>query len=118
MANGFTAYDPAALPAAVLGFLDAQDERRHHDAREFFVPDATVIDDGRTYRGVAEIGAWIERSASEYEYTTTRLGQAWQDAAHVTVQTRVTGNFPGGTVTLRHQFELEEDRIARLVIEV
>ena len=34
------------------------------------------------------------------------------------MQIRLDGNFPGGTVTLRYQFELEEDQITRLEIEV
>ena len=118
MMNDFAPYDPARLPAVALGYLDAHDEGDHRDARTFFAPDATVVDDGRTYRGIGEIAAWIERSSGEYEYTSTRIGQRRDDDAHVVVQIRLDGNFPGGTVTLRYQFELRDDRISRLAIEV
>ncbi len=118
MTTEITAYDPTRLPAPVLSYLDARDENRHADARVLFAPAATVLDDGRTYQGTDEIGAWIERSSDEYEYTATRIGQRTDDELSITVQIRLDGNFPGGTVTLRYQFELEEDQITRLEIEV
>lgn len=118
MTNDITAYDPARLPAPALGYLDAHDEDRYTDARVLFAPGATVLDDGNTYQGIDEIGAWIERSSSEYEYTSTRIGQRIDDETHVVVQIRLDGNFPGNTVTLRYRFELEEGLITRLAIEV
>ncbi|UFU07467.1 nuclear transport factor 2 family protein [Ruania halotolerans] len=118
MTNDFTAYDPAQLPAPVLSYLDAHDEGRHDDARSCFSLAPTVVDDGNTYRGVDEIGEWIERASGEYEYTSTRIGQRQEDDAHITVQIRLDGNFPGGTVTLRYHFELDDQGITRLTIEV
>lgn len=118
MTNDFAPYDPALLPAPALGYLDAHDEGRHRDARTFFASDATVVDDGNTYRGIEEIAAWIEQSSSEYEYTSSRIGQRQEDDTRVTVQIRLDGDFPGGTVTLRYQFELDSDGISRLAIEV
>lgn len=116
MTTEITAYEPTQLPAPVLNYLEARDENRHADARVLFAPDATVFDDGHAYQGIDEIGAWIERSSSEYEYTVARTGQRIDDKGRVVVQIRLDGNFPGGTVTLRYQFELEKDRITRLVI--
>lgn len=118
MTTDFSAYDPTRLPAPVTGYLDARDEDRHSNARALFAPDATVLDDGRTYQGIDEIGAWIARSSSEYEYTSTRVGQRADDAEHVDVQIRLDGNFPGGTVTLRYQFELAKGLITRLEIAI
>lgn len=118
MENNFTPYDPTRLPQPVLGYLDAHDENRYHDACVFFTPDATVVDDGNTYRGIEEIAAWLERSSSEYEYSSTRIGQCLEDEEGAVVQIRLDGTFPGGTVTLRYQFELSENGISRLAIEV
>lgn len=118
MNDTFAPYDATSLPAVVLAYLDAHDEGRHADVRATFTPDATVVDDGRTYDGIDQIGAWIERAASEYTYTSTRIGQAVEDADNVVVQIRLDGNFPGGTATLRYRFRLASDRITHLVIEV
>lgn len=116
MTTEITDFDPTQLPAPVLDYLDARDEDRHADARALFAPDASVLDEGRTHHGIDKIGAWIERSSSEYEYTATRIGQRVDGASSVTVQIRLDGNFPGGTVTLHYQFALDGDRITRLEI--
>lgn len=47
---------------------------------------------------------------------STRLAQEITDAHHITVRIRVDGDFPGGTVVLRHQFVLDGDAIRRLAI--
>lgn len=114
----FTAYDPAALPAPVTAYLDAHDESRFADAADVFAPEATVLDDGVIYEGIEAITAWIERASSEYAYTSTRIGQHVDGEAHAVVQVRLDGNFPGGTVILRYQFELHGGLINRLAIEV
>lgn len=56
-----------------------------------------MIDDGSTYRGIEAITGWIEQSSKEFEYTSTRIGQVQPDEAHVVVQVRIDGTFPGGT---------------------
>lgn len=111
-------YDPAALPTPVLAYLDAQDHGHHEEARRLFAPDATVHDDGITYRGAQEVGAWLEGPSREFEYTSTRLTQHVSGPDHATVRIRLDGTFPGGTVTLRYRFALEDGRITRLSIEV
>lgn len=118
MTKTFSAYDSQALPEPVVAYLDAHDENRHSDAAALFAPDATVLDDGSIYQGAERIGAWIEKSSTEYSYTSSRIGQHIADAVQAHVQVRLDGNFPGGTVTLRYQFELHAGRISRLAIEV
>ncbi|MCR1784002.1 nuclear transport factor 2 family protein [Nocardioides carbamazepini] len=118
MTDTFADYAPSALPAPVLAYLDAHDENRHADAAAVFAPDATVLDDGNIYEGIEAITAWIETAATEYTYTSTRVGQQMTDDAHAVVQIRLDGNFPGGTVTLRYQFELHAGLVNRLAIEV
>ncbi|MDX5574471.1 MULTISPECIES: nuclear transport factor 2 family protein [Streptomyces] len=118
MNDTFTAYDPATLPTPVLAYLDAHDESRYADVAAVFAPDATVLDDGKTYEGIEEIRAWAEKSATEFTYTSTRIGQRIADDRHVVVRVRLDGNFPGGTVTLRYRFLLDAGRIGNLAIEV
>ncbi len=118
MTEAFTDYRSDQLPKVVLAYLDAHDEQRAADAASHFAPDATVLDDGNTYEGIAAIRAWIQDSSTEYTYTSTRIAQHVPDDRHTTVRIRLDGNFPSGTVTLRYQFELDGDTIQRLAIEV
>lgn len=118
MTDTFTDYDPAQLPASVVAYLDAHDEHRHADAAAAFVADATVLDDGNTYESIEAITAWMERSSSEYTYTSARIGQQVTGDDRAVVQIQLDGSFPGGTVTLRYQFELQDDLIRRLAIGV
>lgn len=118
MTDTFADYDPTALPAPVIAYLDARDENRLADAAAVFAPDAIVFDDGRTYEGIEAITAWIETSSNEYTYASTRTGQQVADENHALVQIRLDGNFPGSTVTLRYQVEIQGGLITRLAIEV
>jgi hypothetical protein len=114
----FAPFAAAALPPVVVAYLTAHDDGRHDDAAALFTASATVLDDGRTYEGRDAIRAWLERASSEYTYTSRPVSQRLEDAAHVTVVNHLEGDFPGGTVDLRHQFTLEDGAIARLAIEV
>lgn len=114
----FAPYDPNVLPAPVLAYLDARDQQRHSDAADAFTPDAVVLDEGGTYRGIDEISRWIASSSTEFTYTSTRLGQRVLDGDRADVQVRLDGDFPGGTVVLRYRFDLRDELIARLVIEI
>ena len=54
--------------------------------------------------------------ASRFAYTTEILGTESDGPDRHVVTARLTGNFPGSTVVLRHDFTLAGERIARLVI--
>jgi hypothetical protein len=118
MTETFTDYRADDLPDVVVAYLDARDAQQHAAEAAAFAPDATVIDDGHTYEGIDAITAWIEGAASEFTYTSTRLGQHVVDPDHVDVVIRIDGNFPGGTATLRQRFEVADGRITRLEIGV
>ena len=103
------------LPATVTTYLTAH---RGHDvetAAAAFTADATVADDGRTYRGRDEIRGWLDRTSSEYTYTTTFTG-ATVNGAEVDVRQRLEGDFPGEVVDLRYRFTFAGAQIARLEI--
>ena len=81
-----------------------------------FATDAHVHDDGRDYRGVAEIRAWRESLASQFTYTTEITGvDQSSDGAYV-VFTHLEGDFPGGVVDLEQRVTLAEGLIADLSI--
>ncbi|MFI1002740.1 nuclear transport factor 2 family protein [Streptomyces galbus] len=105
------------LPARVRTYLDAHARHDVPTAADCFGPAAVVVDDGRTHRGREAVRAWLERTSSEYTYTTTPLSAVPHDDRHWTVTQRLEGDFPGGTVDLAHAFTLDEDgRIAGLTI--
>lgn len=104
------------LPTAVLEYFHLMDNTDKAMLIELFTPDAEVADDGRTYRGRAEITGWIFGAASEFTTTSTRLSADCSDH-QATVVIRVEGNFPGGRVDLRHDFTLDPaGRISTLSI--
>jgi hypothetical protein len=108
---------PDELPEVITSYLKAHQARDLDTAIGRYTDDASVTDEGRTYRGPNEIRAWLSRSASEFTYTiemtgATKLGDDRYDVTH-----HLEGNFPGGSVDLHFRFTLCDGKIARLVIE-
>lgn len=116
--TGDETFNPATVPAVVVSYLDAHANRQADRAAAAFARDAVVVDDGRTYTGIEQIRAWLERSSSEWDYTTTPNGQKITDAEHLIVRVHLEGNFLGGHVDLRYQFTLAGELIAALAIAV
>jgi ketosteroid isomerase-like protein len=106
----------AGLPAVVAAHQAAHEA--HDVERELacFAEHATVTDEGRTYRGLAEIRAWMGRAASEYTYTSELTAVHQEDAEHWTAVRHLEGDFPGGVVDLRYRYTLNADRITNLTI--
>jgi hypothetical protein len=106
------------LPELATRYLEARDRRDVDTALSAFDPDATVIDDGHTYRGVDEIRTWIETAGTEYTFTRTLVGVTAVDERTWEAVNHLAGDFPGGVVDLRYRFTLtDDDRITELVIE-
>ncbi|WP_329219396.1 nuclear transport factor 2 family protein [Streptomyces sp. NBC_01485] len=108
---------PNELPDVITRYLSAH---RAHDtaaAVASFAGDATVVDDGTTYEGVAAIEGWLSRVATEFTYTVELTAAERTDATHYDAVHHLEGDFPGGAVDLRYRFTLHGDLIERLVIE-
>ena len=80
-----------------------------------FAPDASVRDEGETYRGSAAIRNWMDATTRKCWVTVdvtgaTANGQAWRVAGVV------SGNFPGSPATLHYNFTLAGEQIKRLEI--
>jgi hypothetical protein len=107
---------PEPSPDVVSRYFEA-DARRDIDAMlALFDADAVVIDEGRAWRGGAEIRDWRLGPASKYEYTTTITGIDRVDDNHYRATGRIDGNFPGATASLKWDFLLAEGLISRLEI--
>ena len=105
-----------AAPSVIRRYFEFDAQRDIDSLVELFTADATVVDDGVSRHGTAEIGAWQSGQASEYTYTKTVLGSESVAADRYLVTARLEGNFPGGTADLRYEFSIEGDRISHLII--
>lgn len=105
-----------AAPAVISRYFELDGERDVDGVTALFADDATVVDERETHHGRAAIRAWRVGPASRFAYTTEILGTESDDPDRHVVTARLTGNFPGSTVVLRHDFTLAGERIARLVI--
>ncbi|AKS34225.1 nuclear transport factor 2 family protein [Mycolicibacterium goodii] len=105
------------LPAPVACYLTARPATDNSAALAAFTDDAVVTDEGHTYHGRDEIGAWMQRASAEYTYTTEFVGATRLDESRIEVVQHLEGNFPGGVIDLRFRFTLDGTGIRRLTIE-
>ena len=112
-----TTVEPGRLPAVITAYLAAHRTRDLDRALACYTDDAVAVDEGSTYRGHQEIRDWLTRTGSEYTYTSDLVAAERDDDNHWVATHHLEGDFPGGTVDLRFQFTLRDDRIAELVIE-
>lgn len=108
---------PSDLPEPITRYLKAHQEHDTATAVTAFTDDATVTDEGRTYRGATAIEEWLDRSATEFSYTSELTGAQRTDPTHYVATHHLEGDFPGGRVDLRYRFALRDHLIERLVIE-
>jgi hypothetical protein len=101
-----------SVPTAVEHYFDLMDGNDATQVLDVFATGARVTDDGHTYTGRDEILAWLTGAATEFTTTSTRLSVANSDADTV-VAVRLEGNFPGGTVDLRHVFTVDDTGLIR-----
>ena len=109
--------DPADLPEVITAYLNAHVARDVDRAVDAYLPDASVTDEGRTYRGRAAIRQWLAGSVNEYTYTIEMTRVTQIDDRSFEVTHHLEGNFPGNEVDLRFRFILGDGGIAALTIE-
>jgi ketosteroid isomerase-like protein len=103
-------------PPVVTHYLAAADTGDIPALADCFTPDGVVVDEGRTYRGRAEIIGWRTALAGQWTYTSAVTGSAAAGPSGYRVTVHVEGDFPGGTADLTYRFVLHDDRIAELSI--
>jgi ketosteroid isomerase-like protein len=108
---------PSLLPESIRRYLVAHHARDLDTAIGCYTDDATVIDEGTTYRGPQQIRDWLATAASEYTYTIELTGARCIDDEHYVAIHHLEGNFPGGVVDLKFTFALRGGRIRELTIE-
>ena len=102
------------LPEPVATYFIA-DKGDSEAVSQCFTENASVKDEGHTYKGRAAVKKWKAEASTKYQYTSEPLACEHKDGKFV-VTSRLTGNFPGSPVNLRFFFGLEGDKIASLEI--
>lgn len=108
--------DPAQLPATIRAYLAAHAAKEADAAARTFTPEAVVVDEGRTFRGMEQVREFLHTVGGQYTYTTELIGAERVDADRWVAVNRLEGDFPGGAVELRYRFALVENLISELVI--
>jgi ketosteroid isomerase-like protein len=103
-------------PDIVTRYLAAADAKDPARVGACFAADGTVVDEGRTYTGPAQIQAWREALLGQFTFTTTVTGSASVSPQEHRVHVHVVGDFPGGEVDLTYCFTVRDDLITALVI--
>ena len=104
------------LPDVISRYFELEAGRDVDAIVGLFADDATVVDEGATRRGTAEIRNWRTGTASTYTYTADVTGSEALSPDRHLVTGRLTGNFPGGIADLTWDFTIAQGRITRLVI--
>jgi ketosteroid isomerase-like protein len=108
--------DAPEAPQAIGAFQAAHDRRDIPTALAQFAEDATVVDDGRTYDGIAGVESFLRTAASEYTFTRTLVSAVEISPDHWIVTNHLDGDFPGGEVDLTYEFRLANGLITSLTI--
>lgn len=106
----------AQLPSTIRAYLAAHAAGEADAAVRAFAPTGVVVDEGRTFRGTAEVLDFLRQAGRAFTYTTELIGAERADDAHWVAVNRLEGDFPGGVVELRYRFTLVDDLITELVI--
>ncbi|BAQ18398.1 nuclear transport factor 2 family protein [Methyloceanibacter caenitepidi] len=99
------------LPAPIARYFSATTPTQIADC---FTDEGVVTDERRSYRGRRDILRWREEVGQiSFRQDVLALDRRGDQAV---VTCRISGEFPGSPVELDHAFQLEGDKIARLVI--
>jgi SnoaL-like protein len=103
------------LPVPIDLYIRMENSGDVEAVADCFAPDATVRDEGGTYRGLVAIKEWKAETKKKYGHTVAPLAVAHRDGKTI-LTARLTGSFPGSPVTIEFSFVLEEGKIASLEI--
>lgn len=101
------------LPPPLARWVTAMNSHDSAAVTTCFTDDAVVEDEGHTYRGAAEIKAWITSAFSRYQ-PVLEVTDCSEGPEGFVLTGPVSGNFPGSPVVLHYHLTLQGDRIATL----
>jgi ketosteroid isomerase-like protein len=109
----------AQLPDAISRYLTLVSSARAADPADVlacFTDDAHVVDIDDIRHGHGEIRDWWTGPVTAFQYTVEVPSAHAVGGGRYVARTRLSGDFPGGTVELANRFTLRDGLIARLEI--
>ena len=103
------------LPKPVAAYIEGSNAHDADRCALWFTDDAVLRDEGREMRGVAAVREWIRTAIAKYRHSLEVLSSG-TEGGNTVVTCRVSGNFPGSPVVLRHTFILSGAKISLLEI--
>jgi len=103
------------LPEPIAAYFAATNSQNVDAMLALFAETAIVKDEGQDRRGLVSIREWMEEAIKKYRFTVEVTGISEGSGSPV-VTGRVSGNFPGSPVDLRHFFTLAGKKITSLEI--
>jgi hypothetical protein len=104
-----------SLPSPIDLYVRIENSGDVEALSECFTPNATVHDEGHTYKGLPAIRQWKADTKKKYNHTVAPLHVAHRDGKTV-LEAKLTGDFPGSPITLEFRFVLDDKKIASLEI--
>lgn len=99
------------LPQVIRELIEAQNNFDSKAYANCFSETATVIDEGQTYQGRAEIEKWIRKANAEYQ--TNMKPMSYSEDTQ-TLKAEISGRFEGSPLILHYHFEIEDGLIRSL----
>ena len=103
------------LPPTIARFVETSNVRDVSGFMSCFAADAVVDDDGGTYRGLAQVRAWKQKTQDTNRYSIDPVRLETRNGDTILTAT-LTGDFPGSPITLHYTFRVTGSRIASLEI--
>jgi hypothetical protein len=104
-----------SLPKPIANYFAADRAGDASALARCFTAEGAVRDEGGAFTGIAAIQQWHTRAKEKYHYTVEPLSVSAR-GGEVVVIGKVTGDFPGSPITLRHVFRVAGHRIVSLEI--
>jgi hypothetical protein len=102
------------LPAAVASYFEAANQFDAAAAAACFTPDALFRDNGEEYIGTAAIERLMAHSNEVQPHVSVISAKVEGETAQVVGL--VEGSFPGSPVELDFDFQLQNGKIAQLIV--
>jgi hypothetical protein len=103
------------LPVPIERYVQIANSGTPDAVHECFAADATVHDEGQTYKGVAAIKDWMAATKKKYGHTIAPLELAERGGQNV-LKARLAGSFPGSPIAVNFYFVLAGGKIRSLEI--
>jgi ketosteroid isomerase-like protein len=104
------------LPQVIKEYIDASNAHDVNAILSCFSDDASVLDEGRDFRGKKMIEDWVVKTIEKYKFHFTPLSVK-SDDPKIVVSVEVSGTFAGSPVTPDYRFTIESGKILSLAIE-